>query len=30
MHVFEIGNDRIGMSDFDEFEDDHTIDGTSA
>ena len=26
MHVFEIGDDRIGMSDFDEFEDDHTIE----
>ena len=26
MHIFEIGDDRIGMSEFDEFEDDHTID----
>lgn len=26
MHVFEIGDDRIGMSDFDEFEDEHTIE----
>jgi hypothetical protein len=26
MHIFEIGDDRIGMSDFDEFEDDHTIE----
>ena len=26
MHIFEIGDDRIGMSEFDEFEDDHTIE----
>ena len=26
LHIFEIGDDRIGMSDFDEFEDDHTIE----
>ena len=26
MHIFEIGADRIGMSEFDEFEDDHTIE----
>ena len=26
MHIFEIGDDRIGMSEFDEFEDDQTIE----
>ena len=26
MHRFENGDDRIGMSEFDEFEDDHTIE----
>lgn len=26
MHIFEIEDDRIGISDFDEFEDEYTID----
>lgn len=26
MHIFDIGDDQIGMSDFDEFEDDFTIE----
>ena len=26
LHIFEIGDDRIGMSDFGEFEDEYTID----